>query len=261
MAFGLKLNSKTKRIIAISFCLILLFGAWFFRWKQVASKTVEGVKKVYLTDRWTGQKWIKSTGVSDEGKLYDGVMTLYISKEKINAKGKEILSGAIGKERKKYLQGKMDEAIANKEEVSKGHTQYVRLYEQYEEGYNAKFIEPLLPPEEYVYERALKKIELLVDSRVPEKSDYISSRIPEKLKEDNDAWKTYDDLERKNWHQIHNIGSWANNEAEKQLKAEAYLTKKIATYIWFSLLGIVSLVVGILTLVHRKRTHTDVMSN
>lgn len=37
-------------------------------------------------------------------------------------------------------------------------------------------------------------------------------------------------LERKYWHQLHNIQSWADKEAEKTLKAEAYSTKKTATY-------------------------------
>lgn len=72
MAFDIKVNPKIKIILVISFCLILLFGTWFFRWKQVAAKTVNGVKKIYLTDQWTGQNWIKSIGVSHEGKLYDG---------------------------------------------------------------------------------------------------------------------------------------------------------------------------------------------
>ena len=213
------------------------------------SRGVKGVKKAYLTDRWTGQKWIKSTGVSEEGVLYDGAMTPYISKDKISAKGKEILPGPIGKERKRYL-----------EKVSEGHAKYEKLYKQYEEEYNAKFIEPLLPPKERVYERALKELELLGD-RGLDQADYIKSRIPENIKEDYEAWRKYDDLERKYWHQLHNIQSWADKEAEKTLKAEAYSTKKTATYLWFFLLGIVFVVAGVLAVSDRKRTSADVISN
>lgn len=257
MDFNLKLNSKTKRILIIFFCIILLFGAWLFRWKQITTKTVKGVKQVYLTDRWTGQKWIKSIGVSNKGKLYDGDMIPYLSEEEIKARGKEILSGEMGIERKKYLQAKMDEAIANKEKVSTGHTQYVRLYEKYEEEYKTKYFEPLLPPKENVYERASKQLELLADGYDLAKADYISSKIPEKLKEDCEAWRKYDDLERKYWNQIRNIDSWANKEAEKILKAEAYSTKKIATYVWLSLLGIVFFVAGIQGFIYRKKAHTE----
>jgi hypothetical protein len=38
--------------------LIILFGAWHYRWDETASKTVNNVIQKYKVDRWTGQMWL-----------------------------------------------------------------------------------------------------------------------------------------------------------------------------------------------------------
>ncbi|HHX94317.1 MAG TPA: hypothetical protein GX691_00625 [Clostridia bacterium] len=248
MRLSLKPNSRIKRILVVTFCLILLFSAWFFRWEEVATKTVEGARVTYETDRWTGRTWIKLHGVTNSGKLVEGTETPYISPDELKPIVAEIIAGPLGEKRKQYLQNKKKEIIEKENQVKKGHTQYVQLYEKYEQEFYTSVIHSL----PFSMQDPLYEINIAT-----EKQSYIWGKIPKKIHEDNRAWKSYKNQLTKIDNQINDMSDWATTEAEKIIKAKAYTTRKIATGLWFFLLVLILLGTSISGFLCRKKSHSE----
>lgn len=61
-----------KRIwMAFLVAALVLSVAWFFRWDRKEMPVYRGSQIIYLTDRWTGQQWIKYYG-KHNGREYAG---------------------------------------------------------------------------------------------------------------------------------------------------------------------------------------------
>ena len=126
-----------------------------------------------------------------------------------------------------------------KQEVSKNYTKYVQLYEQYWEEYDILF-----PPQNSKSD--------WFSNRDLERDSYIKGKIPEQVVKDCKAWRSYNNQIKNINYQIKDMSVWAKEEAVKILRAEAYSTRKIVSYIWISLIIAMLLRVGVSSFSNHK---------
>ena len=69
--------------------LVLLIGAWLFRWDYKMTQTVDGSKIVHKIDRWTGNHWYELYGWFRSGYNWE----MYSGKEVACLKNGEVAQG------------------------------------------------------------------------------------------------------------------------------------------------------------------------
>jgi len=216
---------------------VLLLGAWFFRWEKGPTQTINGDKIVHLRDRWLGQSWVLFYGRFGEDFL-SGEEVPYIKDSSVKERAEVVLKGPVGLKKRNELEKRLSEAQAEKETHSKGHTEYVRRWEALEVEYRRKYPQP-------------EGLEGLISWDL-EKNDWIRSRLPAELIQECNAWRRADRRISEIEGQIRKLPQWAKEQAKKQLTAEAYRNRNIATGVWVSLVAL-SFVTGVVLFVREYR--------
>lgn len=248
--------------------LILLITLGIFRWDKGPSQSFEGSIKIqYLTDRWTGQQWLKLYGSLPDAWSNDsndsianilkqtiinpysamsfaGNMYPHFSPNSIAKKVKTILAGNKGIAKRQQLEEELQTANNAKTIHAEGHTEYLRLEKTIR---NKEYLTPSTSDILYTWKTRLE--------RNQEMAKAIAKEMPQQIVYERNAW-IYENLKIKQIHgEINDLPAWSDNEAKKELTSKAQRTKNVATIIWVVLIAI-SLVMTIVLYLKPKRSNT-----
>jgi hypothetical protein len=256
---------KKLWIIPVILFLILLI-ILPLRWDKGPTQSFGGALKIqYITDRWTGQKWLKLYGAFPETKEH-GWIPAYTSKwdDWANNWGiktepwQDIIHGAdiqpnstisfagevyphfsntqIQSKSKKILAS--NKGINEKEQLQKilkeaesdkvAHSHGHTLYVIGVENISKRFIYPPLDGSWAVNFNEISN----------EKGQAILTEISQNLKQENDAWQNANKLISNTKQEISNLSYWSTGESKKELTQEAESIKNLATIIWVILIAI-----------------------
>lgn len=250
--FGLGGGKKLKRLWIVTLILcVLLMIAYPFRWEKGPTQTEAGLKIIHLRDRWTGQNWITVYGTKtkdgrtqqigiQEQTFYSGEQFPHFSLPQINKEVDKLLTSPVGQKKKESLQSKIDDAKQEKLIHSKGHTDYVRLYEKVAQQFELEY-----PPRDGLYANLNRDLE---------RREYALSRIPKDLVESNNSWQAADRKVKQLTKQINDLPNWAKVEAEKSLTKKANRNRNLAAWVWAGLTSITFITTFLLFFRERKST-------
>lgn len=118
---------RAKWIFPLVVCILLLL-ALTFRWEQGPTQTNKDLKIIYTLDRWTGQTWIKTYGISN-GIILGGEMEPITAQKSIDERKMQHLSSSEAIQYKEDLNKKIQEYEKEKDLHTVGYNECRRLVE------------------------------------------------------------------------------------------------------------------------------------
>ncbi|NLK72763.1 MAG: hypothetical protein GX285_07085 [Clostridiales bacterium] len=270
------MNKKIWVIPLVLLILLSLAGAFRWD-KEPVQSFEKPLKIQAMKDRWTGQTWVELHGTLPNEEYHFWSYTWLFAKEpnywnnkkaqpwqkilhgiNINPNTNDYMSGQAfpyftdgiiksaandlkktyeGIEKRNELKKEILQLEKNKQSYSKGHTQYIVLYESLKN--DPELIREVTESYDIDNEPwGLKS--LMVEAGLPIKPspDVIRSHIPTNIVTDYYEWRKTDQQIKKLDYQISNIDYWYKAEALKQLTNKAESTRIIATITWIVLIAL-----------------------
>lgn len=261
--------------------------------KEPVQSFEKSLKVQALKDRWTGQTWVELNGTLPNEDYHFWSYSWLFAKEQnywnnkkaepwqkilhginINPNTADYMSGQafpyfidsivihtaneinksqIGIDKLNELKNEIEKLEKNKQSYSKGHTQYIVLYESMQN-------DPELM-EKYTTYDTTRPLIVIKDGRLVKEAgryfgvinmgEAIHENIPAKIVNDYNEWRNTDQQIKKLNYQISNIQLWYKAEALKQLTNKAKSARTIATITWIALI-VLSFVMTLVLLRNRR---------
>lgn len=268
------MNKKIWVIPLVLLILFSLAGAFRWD-KEPVQSFEKSLKVQALKDKWTGQTWVELHGTLPNENYHFWSYTWLYANERdywnnkkaqpwqkilhginINPNTNDYMSGQafpyftdgiiksaandlkkthVGIEKRNELKKEILQLEKNKQSYSKGHTQYIVLYESLNN--DPELIREVTESYDIDNEPWGFK-SLMVEAGLPIKPspDVIRSHIPTTIVTDYYEWRKTDQQIKKLDYQISNIQLWYKAEALKQLTNKAVFTRIIVTITWIVLI-------------------------
>jgi hypothetical protein len=285
---------KKTSIIPLLVLLLLITAGVFRWDKETTQVFDKSLKVQILEDRWTGQTWVKLHGSLPENRFYSwsyawlfadernfwdrgrnqswhnilrginikpdstayytGETYPYFPTDTVNINAKSIQNSEAHMDKLNELKQRMEKADEDKLSHSKGHTEYIRLYESLKNDQDIakdRYNKGLM--------KGLEKLVFEWGEPVINSSEVVRSLIPRDIAYEYDQWQKADKQIQKINYQISNIGYWDKSEAIKQLTNKANNIRLIATIVWIVLM--VSSLVTLIIMFISSTKKADTSSN
>jgi hypothetical protein len=260
---------KHKVKILFIIIIILLLGAYCFRWTQLRTQKIENVDIIILKDKWTGQTWTRTYGYKD-GLFHRGELEPSPAEWEIDATKEKLLSSSEYSSSIKVL----EDSIADKQqqidalEIVKrnnlsGHNDYVSYATANKDKYvsnirnsSSKSLLSLIEAD---------RVGIGLDWDTTNRYHELEAGIPDDIITAHQNWSKakleQPQIEKSIPELISNFNNLAREDARSKVMYNAWLKKNIATGVWAGALVLVFIGLGFSLIKQRdsikKRSNYD----